>query len=324
MRALVCKEWGPIEDLSVEEVPDPEAGPGSVVIDVKAAGVNFPDALIVQGLYQYKPPLPFSPGSEVAGIVSEIGEGVTHLSIGDRVTAVTVWGGFAEKLLVEDARRCIPVPDGLDMATASAFVMAYSTSYHALVDRADQQPGEKLLVLGAAGGVGLAAVEIGKALGLEVTAAASTDEKLAICIEHGADHTINYVNEDLKEAAKRISGGGFDIVYDPVGGDYTEQALRATGWKGRLLVVGFAAGEIPSIPLNLTLLKGCDIRGVFWGSFLEREPAANATNLEALMGMFAAGTIRPYISARYTLETTADAIRYLADRKASGKVIIEL
>jgi NADPH2:quinone reductase len=324
MRALVCKEWGPIEDLSVEEVPDPEAGPGSVVIDVKAAGVNFPDALIVQGLYQYKPPLPFSPGSEVAGIVSEIGEGVTHLSIGDRVTAVTVWGGFAEKLLVEDARRCIPVPDGLDMATASAFVMAYSTSYHALVDRADQQPGEKLLVLGAAGGVGLAAVEIGKALGLEVTAAASTDEKLAICIEHGADHTINYVNENLKEAAKRISGGGFDIVYDPVGGDYTEQALRATGWKGRLLVVGFAAGEIPSIPLNLTLLKGCDIRGVFWGSFLEREPAANATNLEALMGMFAAGTIRPYISARYTLETTADAIRYLADRKASGKVIIEL
>ena len=324
MRALVCKEWGPVEDLSVEEVPDPEAGPGSVVIDVKAAGVNFPDALIVQGLYQYKPPLPFSPGAEVAGIVSEIGEGVTHLSIGDRVIAVTVWGGFAEKLLVEDSRRCIPVPDGLDMATASAFVMAYGTSYHALVDRADQQPGEKLLVLGAAGGVGLAAVEIGKALGLEVTAAASTDEKLAICIEHGADHTINYVNEDLKEAAKRISGGGFDIVYDPVGGDYTEQALRATGWKGRLLVVGFAAGEIPSMPLNLTLLKGCDIRGVFWGSFLEREPAANATNLEALMGMFAAGAIRPYISARYTLETAADAIRYLADRKASGKVIVEL
>lgn len=324
MRALVCNEYGPIEALSVEEVPDPQASPGGVVIDVEAAGVNFPDALIVQGLYQFKPSFPFSPGGEVAGTVSEVGEGVAHLSVGDRVIAAPGWGGFAEKLLVEDARQCIPVPDGMDMATAAAFVMTYGTSYHALVDRADPKPGEKLLVLGAAGGVGLAAVEIGKALGLEVTAAASTDEKLAVCTEHGADHTINYLTEDLKEAAKQISGGGFDIVYDPVGGDYTEQALRATGWKGRLLVVGFAAGEIPSIPLNLTLLKGCDIRGVFWGSFVAREPEANAANLGVLMTWFAEGVITPHISARYSLETAADAIRYLADRKASGKVVVEI
>ena len=259
MKALICNEWGPIDALTIEDVPNPEAGPGMLVLDVAAAGVNFPDALIVQGLYQFKPPFPFSPGGEVAGTVASVGEGVTNVVVGDRVIAAPGWGGFAEQLLVPDASQCVPIPDDMDMTTAAAFVMTYGTSYHALVDRADPKPGEKLLVLGAAGGVGLAAVEIGKTLGLEVTAAASTDEKLAVCREHGADHTINYTSDDLKEAAKKISGGGFDIVYDPVGGAYTEQALRATAWKGRLLVVGFAAGQIPSIPLNLTLLKGCDI-----------------------------------------------------------------
>lgn len=324
MKALICNEWGPIDALTIEDVPNPEAGPGMVVLDVAAAGVNFPDALIVQGLYQFKPPFPFSPGGEVAGTVASVGEGVTNVVVGDRVIAAPGWGGFAEQLLVPDASQCVPIPDDMDMTTAAAFVMTYGTSYHALVDRADPKPGEKLLVLGAAGGVGLAAVEIGKTLGLEVTAAASTDEKLAVCREHGADHTINYTSDDLKEAAKKISGGGFDIVYDPVGGAYTEQALRATGWKGRLLVVGFAAGQIPSIPLNLTLLKGCDIRGVFWGSFVARNPEANTSNLKTLMRMFAEGTIKPHISALYDLEHAAEAIQYLADRKATGKVVVEI
>ena len=324
MRALVCNEWGPIEGLEIQEVDDPIAGPGQAVLDVRAAGVNFPDALIVQGLYQFKPEFPFSPGGEVAGTVSSVGDGVTNVSVGDRVIAAPGWGGFAEKLLIADARTCIPIPDGMDMATAAAFVMTYGTSYHALVDRADPQAGESLLVLGAAGGVGLAAVEIGKALGLEVTAAASTDEKLAVCVEHGADHTINYTSENLKDAAKAISGGGFDIVYDPVGGAYTEQALRATGWRGRLLVVGFAAGEIPSIPLNLTLLKGCDIRGIFWGSFVARNPKENMENLLTLMQMFDEGTIKPHISARYDLDHAGEAIQYLADRKATGKVVVEI
>lgn len=322
MRAVLCKKWGPPDDLIVEEVPDPVAGPGELVIDVEACGVNFPDALIVQGLYQFKPDFPFSPGGEAAGTVAQVGGGVTNVAAGDRVIAAPGWGGFAEKLLVADARTVIPIPDGMDFVTASAFVMTYGTSYHALKDRADPRPGESLLVLGAAGGVGLAAVELGKAMGLEVTAAASTDDKLAVCVEHGADHTINYATEDLKERAKAISDGGFDIVYDPVGGDYTEEALRATAWEGRLLVVGFAAGAIPRIPLNLALLKGCDIRGVFWGSFVARDPQANLANLAELMEMYAAGTIKPHISATYPLEDAARAIGELTSRKATGKVVL--
>ena len=322
MRAVLCKEWGPPETLVVEELPDPVPGPGQLVVDVAACGVNFPDSLIVQGLYQFKPELPFSPGGEAAGTVSEVGEGVTNVAVGDRVIAAPGWGGFAEKLLVTDARSVIPIPADMDFVTASAFVMTYGTSYHALKDRAQPQPGEKLLVLGAAGGVGLAAVELGKVMGLEVTAAASTDEKLAVCVEHGADHTINYTTEDLKERAKSLSGGGFDIVYDPVGGDYTEAALRATAWGGRLLVIGFAAGDIPKIPLNLTLLKGCDIRGVFWGSFVARQPADNLANLTELMAMFAEGTIKPHISATYPLEQAAAAIGELTSRTATGKVVL--
>jgi NADPH2:quinone reductase len=308
----------------IADVPDPHAGPGQVVVNVGAAGVNFPDTLIIQNLYQFKPDLPFSPGGEVAGTVGQLGTGVDHVAVGDRVIAFPGWGGFAEQVVVE-ARTVIPIPETMPTDVAAAFVMTYGTSYHALKDRADPQPGETLLVLGAAGGVGLAAVELGKVMGLRVIAAASTDEKLAVCRDHGADEVINYSKEDLKVRAKELTGGaGADIVYDPVGGDYTEAALRATAWQGRLLVIGFAAGPIPKIPLNLTLLKGCDIRGVFWGSFAAREPKRNAQNLMELVAMFNEGTIRPHISARYPLEDTGAALRAVMDRMATGKIVIEL
>ncbi len=324
MRAILCTEHGLPESLTIAEIPDLTPGPGQVVIQVGAAGVNFPDTLIIQNLYQFKPELPFSPGGEVAGKVASLGDGVDHVAVGDRVIAFPGWGGFAEQVVVE-ARTVIPIPDSMPTDIAAAFVMTYGTSYHALKDRADAKPGETLLVLGAAGGVGLAAVELGKAMGLRVIAAASSDEKLAVCREHGADEVINYSTEDLKTRAKELTGGaGVDIVYDPVGGDYTEAALRATAWQGRLLVVGFASGPIPKIPLNLTLLKGCDIRGVFWGSFAARDPKANARNLNDLVAMFEAGTIKPYISARYPLEETGVALRSVMDRKATGKIVIEL
>ena len=324
MRAVLCTEHGPPESLTIADVPDLQAGPGQVVVNVGAAGVNFPDTLIIQNLYQFKPDLPFSPGGEVAGTVGQICPGVDHVAVGDRVIAFPGWGGFAEQVVVE-ARTVIPIPETMPTDVAAAFVMTYGTSYHALKDRADPQPGETLLVLGAAGGVGLAAVELGKVMGLRVIAAASTDEKLAVCKDHGADELINYSTEDLKVRAKELTGGtGVDIVYDPVGGDYTEAALRATAWEGRLLVIGFAAGPIPKIPLNLTLLKGCDIRGVFWGSFAAREPKRNAQNLMELVAMFDEGTIRPHISARYPLEDTGAALRALMDRKATGKIVIEL
>ncbi|MBK5268062.1 MAG: NADPH:quinone oxidoreductase family protein [Acidimicrobiia bacterium] len=324
MRAVLCTEHGPPESLTIADVPDLHAGPGQVVVDVGAAGVNFPDTLIIQNLYQFKPDLPFSPGGEVAGTVGQVGAGVDHVAVGDRVIAFPGWGGFAEQVVVE-ARSVIPISETMPTDVAAAFVMTYGTSYHALKDRADPQPGETLLVLGAAGGVGLAAVELGKVMGLRVIAAASTDEKLAVCKDHGADELINYSTEDLKVRAKELTGGaGVDIVYDPVGGEYTEAALRATAWEGRLLVIGFAAGPIPKIPLNLTLLKGCDIRGVFWGSFAAREPKRNAQNLMELVAMFDEGTIRPHISARYPLEDTGAALRALMDRKATGKIVIEL
>ncbi|MDH5420451.1 MAG: NADPH:quinone oxidoreductase family protein [Acidimicrobiia bacterium] len=324
MRAVLCTEHGLPESLTIAEVPDPIPGPGQVVIQVGAAGVNFPDTLIIQNLYQFKPELPFSPGGEVAGTVGGVGDGVEHVAVGDRVIAFPGWGGFAEQVVVE-AQTVIPIPDSMPTDVAAAFVMTYGTSYHALKDRADPEPGETLLVLGAAGGVGLAAVELGKAMDLRVIAAASSEDKLAVCVDRGADETINYTTEDLKTRTKALTGGaGADIVYDPVGGNYTEAALRATAWQGRLLVVGFAAGPIPKIPLNLTLLKGCDIRGVFWGSFAARDPMANARNLHDLVAMFEAGTITPYISARYPLEETGAALRSVMDRKATGKIVIEL
>jgi NADPH:quinone reductase len=322
MRAVLCKEYGPPESLTVEEVDDPKAGDGQVVVDVEACAVNFPDVLLIQNLYQFKPPLPFSPGAEVAGVVSSVGAGVDGVTIGDRVLASTGWGGLAEKIAV-GAGPLIPVPDGMDFGAASSFLYAYGTSHFALKDRARLQPGETLVVLGAAGGVGLAAVELGALMGATVIAAASTDDKLKLCHEYGASMTINYGTEDLKARIRKLTGGvGADVVYDPVGGQYSEPALRSTAWGGRFLVVGFAAGEIPSIPLNLTLLKGCDIVGVFWGAFVGRFPEHHRRNIEELMGWWRDGKLRPHVSSTYPLDRAAEAIRELADRKAKGKVVV--
>jgi NADPH:quinone reductase len=322
MRAVMCKAYGPPESLVVEDLPSPVPGPGEVVVSVKASGVNFPDVLIIQNKYQLKPPLPFSPGSEIAGTIKAVGDGVSHVKAGDDVFALTGFGGFAEEVKAE-AKRVLPIPAGMTHATAAAFGLTYATSAHALRDRGALKPGETLLVLGAAGGVGLAAVEIGKALGARVIACASTDDKLAICREHGADETINYATEDLRDRIKTITGGkGADVVYDPVGGPYTEPALRSIAWRGRLLVVGFAAGEIPKIPINLTLLKGCAIVGVYWGEFAKREPERFADDVRQLGEWYRAGTIKPHISATFPLERAAEALTLMAERKVVGKVIL--
>jgi NADPH2:quinone reductase len=322
MRAVLCRQYGPPESLTVEDVEDPTAGDGQVVVDVKACAVNFPDVLIIQNLYQFEPPLPFSPGAEIAGVVSSVGPGIDSVSVGDRVFASTGWGGLAEKLAV-NARSVIPIPDGIEFAPASSFLYAYGTSHYALKDRARLEPGETLVVLGAAGGVGLAAVELGAVMGATVIAAASSDDKLDLCREYGATMTINYATEDLKSRIRELTGGtGADIVYDPVGGEYSEPALRATAWEGRYLVIGFATGEIPAIRLNLTLLKGCDIVGVFWGAFVGREPDRHRRNVEELIGWWRDGKLRPHVSSTYPLERAADAIRELADRKAKGKVVV--
>lgn len=322
MKAVLCKEYGMPETLVIEEIEPLRAGAGQVVVTVKACGVNFPDTLIIQGKYQFKPPMPFSPGSEVAGIVKEVGEGVTGISVGDHVIASTGWGGFAEEVVV-NAAKIIPMPANLDFTVASAFVLTYGTAHHALKDRAQIWPGETLLVLGAAGGVGIAAIEIGKQLGARVIAAASSDEKLAVCRQHGASEIINYASEDLRERIKQITGGqGIDVIFDPVGGSFSEPALRSIAWKGRFLVVGFAGGEIPRIPLNLTLLKGCSIVGVFWGAFTEREPQRNAQNLRELMDWLAQGVLKPHISATYPLERAADALYDMLNRKVLGKAVL--
>lgn len=322
MKAVLCKEYGPPESLVIEDVQPLQPGPGQVVVGVKACGVNFPDTLIIEGKYQFKPALPFSPGGEVAGVVKAVGEGVERVKVGERVISFTGWGGFAEEVLAE-AKTLIPIPEQMDFATASAFVMVYGTSHYALKDRAKIQPGETLLVLGAAGGVGLAAVELGKAMGARVIAAASSEEKLAICREHGADEGINYTSEDLKERIKALTAGkGVDVIYDPVGGNYSETALRGMAWEGRYLVVGFAAGDIPRIPLNLTLLKGCSIVGVFWGSFTSRDPQRNQAHLRELMAWYLEGKIRPHISATYPLERVADALNDMLARRIAGKAVL--
>jgi NADPH2:quinone reductase len=310
------------DTLVVEELEPLHAGKGQVVVAVKACGVNFPDTLIIQGKYQLKPELPFSPGSEVAGIVKEVGEGVKGFKEGDHVIAFTGSGGFAEEV-VTDAARLIPMPPGLDFTVASAFVLTYGTAYHALKDRAQLQPGETLLVLGAAGGVGLAAIELGRQLGARVIAAASSEEKLETCRQHGASECINYSSQDLRERIRQITGGkGVDVIFDPVGGDLAEPSLRSMAWKGRYLVIGFAAGDIPRIPLNLPLLKGCSIVGVFWGSFAEREPQHNAANLRDLLTWLAEGKLRPHISATYPLERAADALNDMMNRRVQGKVVL--
>ncbi|TMA82680.1 MAG: NADPH:quinone oxidoreductase family protein [Deltaproteobacteria bacterium] len=322
MKAVLCKEYGPPDSLVVEDVASPTPNRGEVLLAVRAAGVNFPDVLIIQNKYQFRPPLPFAPGGEVAGVVTALGEGVTTLEIGDRVIGSTGWGGFAEELAV-DASRTIAIPDEMDFVTASAFLMTYGTSHHALKDRAHLREGETLLVLGAAGGVGLAAVELGKLMGARVIAAASTPEKLAVCREHGADELIDYAREDLKERVKQLtSGNGVDVVYDPIGGAYAETALRGTAWDGRYLVVGFAAGDIPKIPLNLVLLKGCQIVGVFWGAFTVREPERHRANIAELMTWFRAGKLKPHVSATFPLERAAEALNAMAERRVMGKVVL--
>ena len=322
VKAVVCKQYGPPETLVVEELPSPRAGPGEAVVSVKAASVNFPDVLIIQNKYQFKPPLPFSPGSELAGVVKEVGAGVSSVRPGDKVMAFTTYGAFAEEVKTE-AARLLPIPEGMDFKSAAAFVLTYGTSDHALRDRGSLQSGETLLVLGAAGGVGLAAIEIGKALGARVIACASSDEKLAVCREHGADATINYAAEDLRERIKSLTEGqGVDVIYDPVGGAYSEPAFRSIAWRGRLLVVGFAAGEIPKLPLNLALLKGASVVGVFWGDFARREPKAFAGSIAQLGLWFREGKLRPHVSKIYPLEKAADALRLMAARQVKGKVVL--
>ncbi len=330
MKAVLCKTYGPPDNLSLEEVPDPTPGAGEIRIRIKAAAVNFPDTLMIEGKYQFKPEMPFSPGGEVAGLVDALGEGVQGLKEGDKVFAPCGHGGYAEAIALS-ASRAIALPDGMDFAQAAAFVMTYGTSYHALKDRAALKEGETLLVLGAAGGVGLAALELGKMMGARVIAAASSPKKCDFCKEHGADETILYPAGALdKEAQRALSseikakagGEGADVVYDPVGGDYAEPALRATAWDGRFLVIGFAAGSIPRIPLNLALLKGCQIVGVFWGAFTARFPQRNQENLEALLDFFKSGKLKPHISKTYPLEDAAQALKDMAARRAMGKLVI--
>jgi NADPH2:quinone reductase len=323
MRALMCTEYGGPEQLAVQEVDPPVAGSGQVVVDVKAAGVNFPDLLIIQGLYQIKPPPPFAPGSEIAGVVREVGDGVDGVQPGDRVIAVTGFGGFAERVVV-GPEQLTQIPDAMDFTTAGGLIFTYGTSFHALRDRAGLAEGETLLVLGAAGGVGLAAVELGAKMGAHVIAAASTDDKLALCEAHGANARIRYDQEDLKTRAKALGGGGVDAVYDPVGGDFSEPALRTLKPGGRHLVVGFASGSIPSIPLNLPLLKQCQIVGVAWGSWAMQHPSKNAENLQQLLRWWQDGAIRPHVSATYPLERAGEALQAMAGRQVQGKAVITL
>ncbi|MEM9074548.1 MAG: NADPH:quinone oxidoreductase family protein [Myxococcota bacterium] len=319
MRAALITDTSGPDAIEVREIDTPVAKKGHVVVEVAACGVNFPDLLMSRGMYQFKPPLPFAPGGELAGTITEVGEGVSNFAVGDRVMALNWFGGFATHALVAE-RLLVRVPDEMDLETAGAFAFTYATSYHALVDRAQLAKGERLLVLGAAGGVGLAAVEIGAALGAEVVAAASTEEKLELCRAHGATKTINYSDEDLKKAAK--AAGGIDVVYDPVGGAYSEAALRALRPNGRLLVIGFAAGEIPSIRLNLVLLKQCQLVGVAWGSWAMANGEKHQANIEALFALWREGKVKPHVSKRYRLEEAAQALRDMDERKVKGKVVI--
>ena len=322
MKAVLCKSFGPIENLTVEEIPSLKAKKDEVVISVKACGLNFPDTLIIQGKYQFKPAFPFSPGGEISGVIKEIGTAVTHLKIGDRVMYGAVFGGFAEEVKAT-ATNVFKMPPVLDFITGASSMLTYGTSYHALVNRANIKKGETLLVLGAAGGVGTAAIQIAKVLGITIIAAASTDEKLQFCKENGADYLINYTTEDLKAKVKELTNGkGVDVIYDPVGANYTEPALRSIAWKGRYLVVGFAAGEIPKIPLNLALLKGCEIVGVFWGAFVQHEPQQNTQNLMTIIKWFAEGKLKARIHGQYPLEKVKEAMHAMANKEVKGKIVL--
>ena len=323
MRAVVASRHGGPEVLEVSDVADPVLGAGQILVEVEACSVTFPDLLMLRDMYQFKPGLPFIPGGEVAGVVRQVGPGVEGFEAGSRVIGSTGSVGGMAELALTRADSTVALPAGADPSDAAGLLYGYGTSYHALADRARLAAGETLVVLGAAGGVGLAAVELGRAMGARVIAAASSPDKLAVCVEHGADATIDYSRQDLKEAIRSLTGGqGADVVFDPVGGPYSEPALRSTAWDGRFLVVGFAAGEIPRIPLNLALLRGASIVGVFWGAFASRYPQRNRENLATLVGWWQDGRIRPHTSASYPLAQAADALADLDQRRATGKVVV--
>ena len=322
MKAILCTRFGGPDDLEFKDLPDPVPGAGEVVVAVKSAALNFFDTLIIAGKYQVKPPFPFSPASEFAGVVERVGAGVTDLAAGDRVLGYGGFGAAREKVQI-GAQRVVKIPAQLDFDRAAGVTVIYGTTLHALKDRARLKSGETLAVLGASGGTGLAAIEIGKLMGARVIACASSDDKLAFCRERGADDAINYAKEDVKEGLRRVTGGkGVDVIYDPVGGPYAEPALRSIAWGGRFLVIGFAAGEIPKIPLNLALLKGCDIVGVFWGAFIERDPKAHQANMAELVRWAAEGRISAHVHSVYPLEQAPEALKAIADRKVMGKVIL--
>ena len=322
MKAIICNSFGPPSNLELREVSDPVPAHNELLIQIKACSVNFPDTLIIQGLYQYKPDPPFSPGSDIAGVVESVGKDVRGFKPGDEVIAITTWGGFAEKIAVK-SNLCFIKPRAMDMVQAASFLLAYGTSYYGLVSRGSLQKGETILVLGAAGGVGLAAVELGKLLGARVIAAASSDEKLQLCKQYGATELINYKREDLRSRLKEIGGKkGIDIVYDPVGGQVSEVALRCLAWGGRHLVIGFAAGDIPRIPLNLVLLKSCQVVGVFWGAFTQKQPEQNLKQISQLTEWFNSGKLHPHIHTTYPLAETPAALEEITNRSVLGKIVI--
>ncbi len=322
MKAIVCEEFAPLEKLQYKDLPDPKAGKGQAVIDVAAAGVNFPDGLLVQGLYQMKPPCPFIPGTEISGTVSEVGEGVKNVKVGDRVIGVTMLGGYAEKVALP-AQTIMPLPDSIPFEEAAGLITAHATAHHALKQRANIQPGETLVVTGAAGGTGLAAVQIGKAMGAKVIAVCSTAEKLAIAEANGADVLINYSEQDLKTELKTITGGkGVDVAYDAVGGDAFDALSRSMGWNGRLLVVGFASGRIPELPVNLTLVKGYAVLGVFWGTFTMKQPQDFAANMMELLTWYLEGKVKVVVDQSYSLADAKDALNKVMDRQVMGKVVL--
>ncbi len=322
MKAILCKQWGSPESLVVENIPSPKADKAHVIVKVKACGVNFPDTLIIQGKYQYKPDLPFSPGAEISGVIKELGQGVSGVKVGDRVFAFVRCGGFSEEVSVP-LEKIVLMPEGMDFETASAFLMTYGTSCYALKYRAQLKSGETLLVLGAAGGIGIAAVELGKIMGARVIASASSDDKLAVCKKYGADALINYSTQNFRSIINEITNGqGVDVVCDPVGGNLSEQALRSTSWKGRFLVMGFASGEIPRIPLNIPLLKGNSIVGVFWSDFIRREKETYSNVLQDLTTWYLQGKLNPLISKIYPLEQTTLALNDIINRRVKGKIVL--
>jgi NADPH2:quinone reductase len=322
MKAVLCTHFGTPDDLELADIPEPKPGPGEAVIDVKAAALNFFDLLIIAGKYQHKPPFPFSPAAEFAGIVESVGAGVRDFAPGDRVIGWTGWGAAREKIAA-GAAHLVKLPQNLDFERGAGLTVTYATTLYGLRERGELKAGETLVVLGASGGVGLAAIEIGKIMGARVIACASSDEKLAFAKAHGADETVNYASEDLRDALKRLGGArGIDVVYDPVGGRYAEPALRSLGWEGRYLVVGFAAGDIPKIPLNLVLLKSCDIRGVLWGAWTMRDPKGQAALMKEIAAWCAEGKLSAHVHAAYPLSETAAALKAIAERKVMGKIVL--